>query len=408
MLFGLTVSDSVPPLIMGIKVYPLTPGSYFKQVTLGGKVIQAVFGKNLILPVRKINGRYELVNVGLLEAYGQIGFAIQTEDFVDSSYNRMGVYSIELCANDNRLYFHDMEELDFNMKRYIYAHTDYAQRMKSNRWFQRSFTLPNDSFFASENMKTNGGLNITAGGEFTLSYYVNDYLGNQSTLVFKVRGSSEEGLKIESAPQQNYNATLFYNRPNVYTTSNFNLLVPAFALYQDEKVLVKEAAKRLKTYSSVWQVGSPYVALYNPMQISILPDGLPAELEEKACIVSLLYGYIGGKWDNGWITASSKYFGSFYVTTDTKPPSIVPLNISNGRDMSTKAGIYFKISDDLSGIEKYSGYIDGKWVLFHYSMKERLIYYLFDEYCPPGRHSLKMVVTDRKNNQQELNLSFSR
>ena len=63
----------------------------------------------------------------------------------------------------------------------------------------------------------------------------------------------------------------------------------------------------------------------------------------------------------------------------------------------------FKISDDLSGIKNYRGEIDGKWVLFEYDAKSKLLTYTFDkERMTFGKsHLIKLVVTDNKENEAE-------
>ena len=54
-------------------------------------------------------------------------------------------------------------------------------------------------------------------------------------------------------------------------------------------------------------------------------------------------------YENGWLTAESKYFGVFSYTYDTIKPSIAFV-----KTKQIKNSISFKISDNLSGIKDYN------------------------------------------------------
>jgi hypothetical protein len=100
--------------------------------------------------------------------------------------------------------------------------------------------------------------------------------------------------------------------------------------------------------------------------------------------------------------------GSFYIGVDSIPPSIKPVNISNGRNLSKSSRISVKIGDNLSGIKSYNAYIDDQWVLMNYDQKYALLYYVFDENCTEGKHVFRLVVTDMKDNKSQYLASFTR
>jgi hypothetical protein len=77
-------------------------------------------------------------------------------------------------------------------------------------------------------------------------------------------------------------------------------------------------------------------------------------------------------------------------------------------NMSRYNTIRFIIKDDLSGIESCKGKIDGHYVLFQRDEKNALAYYEFDEYCPPGQHTLELTVTDRRHNVSSVSYVFTR
>ena len=46
--------------------------------------------------------------------------------------------------------------------------------------------------------------------------------------------------------------------------------------------------------------------------------------------------------------------------------------------MKNESKISFKVTDNLSGINEFNGFVDGKWVLFQYDGKNKHIFYKSD------------------------------
>ena len=94
---------------------------------------------------------------------------------------------------------------------------------------------------------------------------------------------------------------------------------------------------------------------------------------------------------------------------DSIPPRIVSLNLLNGKDMSGASTISMKITDNLSGIESYKGYIDDQWCLMAYDYKTDKLVYTFDpKRVGPGQHSFRLEVIDERGNRSEFKASFTR
>jgi hypothetical protein len=68
--------------------------------------------------------------------------------------------------------------------------------------------------------------------------------------------------------------------------------------------------------------------------------------------------------------------------------------------------IKLKVTDNLSGVKKYRGTIDGKWVLCEYDQKNDLLFYTFDNTIQPGNHLFKLQVEDDRGNKKEWEMSF--
>lgn len=98
-------------------------------------------------------------------------------------------------------------------------------------------------------------------------------------------------------------------------------------------------------------------------------------------------------------------FGSYAVSVDTLPPTILPIAPDK---WSTREKVILKISDDQSGLKSYRGEIDGKFVLFELDGKTgRISYRLESNRVKKGsEHTLHVVVYDMCGNEQSYTNSF--
>lgn len=99
--------------------------------------------------------------------------------------------------------------------------------------------------------------------------------------------------------------------------------------------------------------------------------------------------------------------GKYQVMIDTVSPVIQSLN---GKTNLYHAGanIRFKISDNLSGIAKYNGYLDGKWALMEYDAKNKSLTYTVENNLTTGEHTLKVIVEDGVKNKSSYTYKFKR
>lgn len=400
------IKDSVPPVIRGIKIYPLDSMSSVKAVfPRNGKVLKAAYGDDFSLSAIEIKGKYYLQNSPRIEAIGTIGFSISAVDYMQNSYNQLSPYSIALHVNDKRHYFQSLEKLDFAKSRYINAHTDYAEFLKNNKWYERSYLLPNDSLPIYDEIKENGKIVINS-DTIKATYVVKDFYGTSSILDFNIFKSDE---LLVCDPNTDSTCSMFYfHKENEFRKDNFYVVVPSYTLYDNILSVYKTLPKpgHDNAYSEIHHLGDIKIPLHKSCEVAIKTEDIPDELKEKVCLYSTSRGYQPSTYVDGWVKANTKVLGGFYVTADVKPPVITPLNIFEGANLSRKKVISFKITDNMSGIQGFRGTINGKWVLFQYDAKKSLLYHEFDKEYPPGKHILQLKVWDRKNNEKTVEYTF--
>jgi len=116
--------------------------------------------------------------------------------------------------------------------------------------------------------------------------------------------------------------------------------------------------------------GSPLIAMQGQAIISFpIPESAD---RQHVGIYQILNKNGSARWVSNFIVGDElrgriKYFGTYKLLTDTKPPTIRPTR-------TTAKGLSFLINDNLSGIQSWRCTVNGKWVLMNYEHKRNLIY----------------------------------
>ena len=92
---------------------------------------------------------------------------------------------------------------------------------------------------------------------------------------------------------------------------------------------------------------------------------------------------------------------------DTTPPTLVPVNLTPS--MTGKDSLVFRVGDDLSGVDKWEGRLDGKWILFEWDHKKQRLTHAFDRVSnSSGPHKLQLNVRDERGNTRSFTYTFHR
>lgn len=101
--------------------------------------------------------------------------------------------------------------------------------------------------------------------------------------------------------------------------------------------------------------------------------------------------------------------GEFKLAKDTIAPKITNPNFVQGKWLSKQRYLEVEIADNLSGINTYDAYLNGKWILMEYDYKTKKITYDFeDNIADEGRNDLKIVVSDNIGNSTTFESHFFR
>lgn len=391
-LFGLTISDKIPPALRAMAVYHLN-GQPFSEKTARADYV-----------VSGANGSYHLLNPQVINVGLEAGFGIVGDDRNSASANHNGFYSVELKLDGTTVYTYAVERFAFDQTHAINAYIDYPAYQTSRRFIQKCFILPGAKITLYPQSVNRGIIKLTDDEVHDVEYVVKDVAGNTSTLAVKVKAGPEE-KPISAVP----GSTRFhYDQTNTFTSDRIKVIIPPGNLYDDLDFTFATLPRHTGAFSASYRLHNRLTPIHDSYEIWIKPDSTIGKLADKAIIYNTVNGSEGGIYEDGYIKSHAAGFGEVYVRLDTIPPYIRPINLVNGGSMAGKSKISFKIGDSLSGIQSYLGKIDGKWVLMEWDFKTKVLSYTFGPEVGAGKHSIELTVTDNKDNAAVYTADFYR
>ena len=397
-LFGFEIKDTIAPKINALQVIPISAGSHVNFGT--GKVI---FDTELN------SGNYKLKNSPVIQLYGETGFAIEVEDYADISGNKGSIAEIQLLIEDEVVSVFNGNRFSINEIPAINGWIDFEERQQSMRNFRKTWKPTCNALSNFEFSENNGILDVALNKDYNVKIIVKDAAENISVLEFIVTGKYRE----INAEETGAAAIFSCNKVNQYATDDFQIKIPENSLFEDLHFNYTSKNRKDGFLSDLHQI-SNIASLKSPATISIKCNDIQPENQDKLLIVKVEEPTgktisLGGEFENGWVRTEINTFGNFAVKADTTAPVIESISISNNRLTETDK-LRFNISDDLSGIGKIEGLLDGEWVLFEYNKYSNQITHTFDtrRFDFTKTHQIKLTVIDKCGNQSVYETPFGK
>lgn len=385
LLFGFDVEDHQRPIIRNLVGYPLSDSSIINTVS---SPIQLIF--------KKIND--SLYTADPVQAYGKVGFGINTIDRQDLAYNQNGVFKISTFLNGSQLQSFEMNTFSFKESRFINTFIDYS-RLKTHR--QKIIKLFKSKGNQLGFYKTShpGSIDVNDGLNYVYSIHVSDFEDNKVTLQIPIKGTYQA---VSKTTKKHVGKTLTTDRDYLYTFQKSSVYFPKNTFFEEATIDIRESGDTLVIENSL-------VPVYKNIKISYKPDTI--QKGDYLGIVSRKkkINFVSSDHKKGVFKARTKTLGKYIMGRDTVPPIIKPVNFEDGKWISNYRKLSFIIDDDQTGIGHYRGTINGKWVLFEYEYKKKSLTFSFDDYPLKGtKHFVKIHVKDKVGNSSQYQAVFYR
>jgi hypothetical protein len=353
LLFGINVKDSKRPEIRNLYHYN-NINSNFSNL------------KPLKLSLKKVND--SLYRTNEINVNGFTGFGISVFDRQDLANNKNGVYKISTYYNNELINSINYDAFFFEESILINTLIDYKYYINNKERIIKLFKTPGNTLNIYKNR--NDGLINEVMGNSTFKIIISDIKNNKLYVEIPIDSrknikTDDKKLKSEFTFNRKINNSLEYN----FNIENHKINISKNTFLKDVNLFLNKQGDSLK-------ILNPDLPVFKNIRITFpnsnnLKGNYLVNIDHNKN-ESFISSNLDSK--NNFV-ARTKKLGTFYIKNDSIPPSIKSLSFKNNDWISNKNIIRFSIQDKESGIKKYRGTINGKWVLFEYEYKSNQIHY---------------------------------
>lgn len=392
MLFGFQkfLRDTTKPIVSGVYVYPLD---------LKTSVNQSKRPLLLNMTLQK-DGTYLSDKV---IANGKIGFGIIANDFDDVSFNKNGVYKVQSYLNGTPNFGYQFDTYSFDDMRYVNALIDYSKYKKTAQRVQKLFMKKPYALNFIGADATYGVTEVVPNLSSVCRIEVSDFYNNQTVVSIPIEYDLLSTIIEPESKASSY--FIKSSKDNNFAKGNMSVFFPANTFYDDFDM-------NFDVKNNVLYLHEDTVPAHTNFTITIA-DSLFTEAQREKIFIGRIednkINYNTTYRKANVFTARSKTLGQYKLVLDTIAPKISILKPIAGKWLTGVKNIQLTISDSLSGIKSYNGYLNGKWILFEYDNKTKKITHNFsDGIVAEGANDLKVVVIDNVGNSTTFETHFFR
>ena len=390
-LFGIEIKDTQAPTINSLFVYSLGEGSH-----VNGSAQQQ---RIRLIPIADGSFKTEPIN-----ACGTIGFGISTMDKQDGAANNNGVYKIESSLNGDTIFQLDFNRFSFAESRHLNQLIDYEYFSNNKSRITKLYVHPNNPLSVYNNVVNEGKLNIQDSLTYLYNIRVLDFAGNERLVRIQIKGKQTDNITPKNIKKTDY--FVLADQAFSVEENTIDVYIPKGSLYEDSFLDISFKGDTIYFHKDDTPIHTNITLGFDVSKYS-------PEDREKMFIARL--GYQGRPNYNSTLkkgnrfTAGIRTFGNYTLATDTKPPSVSPLNFQDKQWITGNFNLKLRISDDISGIKSYRATVNGKFILMEFESKNNTLTHDFsDGVVTETENNLKVIVTDNVGNSTTYEAVFFR
>ena len=368
----LLVKDQTGPNVRGVYVYPVSN--------------EGLRTSPYRVEVKNTGNRVFRGGRGCVPA-GRVGIGVQSDDYMKDSWNKLGVYDLSVSANGREVFKMIMNELSFDQTFLVNELKDF-HHYRDSRLVYLTFGNYQEQLLSVCN-QDRGFILVEKDSVVDVVVDLSDINGNRSKIMFQLWGkfpSLEWGLAEGEKLLMNHQS-------DSLKKGKYTLWLEADALSHPIvcKSVVYSCLRDSVETIEVFSTGKQIYPLMKSARLRV-----SGKFPEKSVICLLeknkRFSALKTRWTEEGLEASSRVLGEYTVRQDTIAPVILYMGRAGRK-------IRFRIADDLSGISSYRVEVNGKWCLFTYDAKNRLLEGNINEpVFVKGKNRLVLKVEDAVKN----------
>ena len=362
--YGYYVADTIPPSIENIFIYKFLKDKIFKKIKI------------------RLNRNENIYSVkDTIESTGILGFGYSGYDRQNSSYNRNGIYKRDLMINGKSVFSYKFDDLTFQDGKKIDLLIDYKAYNIDKIRIKKLYQNINSKFSFLENGDNYGLFNVVEDSLYNIKIIFEDINKNKSIVSMIIKGSKNEN-RFDFSESDIENKLYYPDLEYEKKYENLKFKIPKNAFYEPTEL---NFDYKLDTISIRRFTKAPK----NGLKLEFLiPKNLDSINLRQTCVGKLNINnkgeknklqYVFGNKNDSLIFVKSMSGGKYFLTKDTIPPSIKPVNFKNKKWVTNLSTLEIRVDDEFSGIKKYTASINGKWILMEYEPKRKLLFFEFDD-----------------------------
>jgi hypothetical protein len=349
--------------------------------------------------VRKLPARKKISKLNdstyisdLVEYNGKIGVGLDIYDIqYKNLYNQNGIYKIELFIDSILSYSYKMDKIKFSENHYKKIMYDYLSLVEKNKKVLKIYTPRNSNLSFLKNNSFNGIINSDTYKDNSVTIKISDWNKNSSYIKFRLKSVTTKSEDIS------------YQGIEVLRNQDYTLNKNSSIIEINKNTFYDDLLLNISYDSDTLDLGKEK----NPFRSSLrvkLPHKIIDTMQLRQSFVGKIINdrvsYLSSKKNNSYIYANTSSLGRYIISRDTLEPEIKPINFKNNANIKGKRSLRLRLKDELSGIKKYSSYINGIWALFEYEPKSNLIFHnLSDGIINNGENELIIKYEDGVGNK---------
>ena len=389
MLFGLIPPDSKTPVINHLRAYTFNDSSH-------------VSSSNTEIPIVFKQIKTGIYQADKINAYGTIGFSINTYDQQDGALNKNGIYQLQMFVNGKKTFDHKVNTFSFSESKYVNLLIDYAFYAEHKRKYQKTYIDPANKLSTYLQTTEQGFIQIEDNLNYSILIKVTDFMGNQSELTIPVIGKKTSPKIIKEQLETAY--FIQKDQAKVISFDEIKLSFPKYTFYHD---LFLDIAIKDSTIA----IHKPIVPLNKSFRLSFNIEKYSPIQRSNMYIAQVVknkyYNYCNTVKTDSIFSTTTRSLGDYKLHADFEPPIISHCSFYSNQNLTRYRFFSIKVEDSLSGLKEYRAEIDGKWIRMELNVKTNILTYDFSDMpLDKGKHSFTLIAMDNVGNTRTFTSLF--
>ncbi|MGN6401005.1 MAG: M23 family metallopeptidase, partial [Flavisolibacter sp.] len=308
LLFKFPLADAVPPTVLHLAMYDRNKSTYNQPPQL--------------LTLKKTASGYSLASSTLRVGSDKISFAIGAYDRFSATPNHCGIYCAEMHVDEKPVSQFLLDNIGYDETRYINAQTDYPYKARGGASLQHISPLPGAAKVAYNLFGGDGIIHLDDNAVHTVMIEVQDANKNISKVQFRVQYDASLNKAYATTGTEKF----LPNNVNVFERSDFELFTTEATLYDTAFVSFSSAADNTKAASLLYSFLSAATPAHDSVTVRIKPSSTLTQEQKDKLVIKNISGtktfVQKAQWQNGWLAAKFRQFGTYQAFVDDEPPTV--------------------------------------------------------------------------------------